>query len=347
MQFNRVTISNTVPRLDTQGKILDAHGGPHFNVFNTPAGRRYFNYGVHYMDLDKSKPGFYYVSYSSSDFENWTYHGSLMPEGSPTGFYYRPHVIYHPETKKYVLWFLYFSMYGSKWAGPPDPRYHRPGAQKGIAVSDSPTGPFAIVDIGISLSHAHAGDHDLFLDDDGVAYIIYTCHTEDFKIYIDKLSPDFMKSTMEHCAVDPDDIGNLYPTKYPGCEAPAMFKRNDIYYTLFGSRTDRGKEGGGLRVYTSRKPLGPYTYRSNINRDGDGNVIIPSQQNTAVPINTSSGIEFIWVGDRWETMPALGDSYQHWQLLEFEEDGSIKPLKSIPEWTMEVEVFSQIRKEKQ
>ena len=89
---------------------------------------------------------------------------------------------------------------------------------------------------------------------DGTGYILFT-HGIDGPghrdMYIFKLSPDFL-------SIDSDaHVGPL-----PGphlVEAPAMFRRGDIYYALLGGCTCMGLYGGGVAVLTAKHPLGPWT----------------------------------------------------------------------------------------
>jgi hypothetical protein len=46
-----------------------------------------------------------------------------------------------------------------------------------------------------------------------------------------------------------------------GYEAPTMFKRNGIYYAMFGYQCCFCEQGSGIRVYTATAPLGPYVYQ--------------------------------------------------------------------------------------
>jgi hypothetical protein len=46
-----------------------------------------------------------------------------------------------------------------------------------------------------------------------------------------------------------------------GFEAPVLFKRNGVYYALFGPMCCFCYQGSGIRVYTAPHPLGPYTYQ--------------------------------------------------------------------------------------
>lgn len=323
--WNTIVSSNVEPRRDIDGNILDCHAGAHFNVFEG----RYYSYGVHYMDTDGFSPTHHYVAYSSPDLENWTFHGRLLPEDAPTGLYYRPHVLFNRSLGKYVLWYLWYK------------EYVRSGSNvchKGVAIADSPIGPFEIVNTNVPLSGGLSGDHDLFEDDDGTVYLIYSAHDftrkagkhKEAVITVERLSDDMLSSTMESRRIDAEGIP---------CEAPAMFKRDGRYYFMFDRWTDRGPRGSGARVYTADSPMGPYTYHGNVNRHPGGTPIIKAQQNTVAPIETPDGTVYIWVGDRWKSGPTMGEAFQFWVPLSFRDDGTIEPFTFVEEWTLTARAF--------
>lgn len=319
--YKRVVINNTKPRRDMNGNILDAHGGPLFNKF----GDRFYNYGVHYGKTDGYSKEIHFACYSSRDLENWKYEGSLFDGKQDPGFYFRPHVVFHQKSGKYIMWFLRYDEY---LAGNPNQ------CIKGNAVADSPTGPFSVVNSNVELSCELSGDHDLFVDDDGTCYLVHSHH--DFSkekgkatIRVERLNDDYVSSSKEFVVLDSEGIP---------CEAPAMFKRNGMYYCMFDKWCDRLKWGSGARVYTAADPMGPWTYRGNPNRNEKDEFIVWAQQNTVAPVETATGTEYLWAGDRWRTADYLGWDFQYWHKLEFEEDGSIKKFNFEKEWEINLKI---------
>jgi len=77
------TISNRLPRRDTDGKIVDAHDGC-LQKF----GDRYYLYGTAYGTTDGFNKNNRYRCYSSADLVTWKYEGELL-EDPPDGVYYR------------------------------------------------------------------------------------------------------------------------------------------------------------------------------------------------------------------------------------------------------------------
>lgn len=292
-------ISNCQPRRTADGQIVDAHDGC-LQKF----GDRYYLYGTAYGTTDGFNKNNRYRCYSSADLVTWKLEGELLTN-PPDGVYYRPYVVYNKATRKYVLW---YNWYATLWEG-----------QYGVATSDTPQGPFVIQNGNVKVAHAKPGDLNLLVDDDGSAYIIYTTIADKHSISIDKLTPDYLSSTLQNSGF----LGS-------GSEAPAIFKRGKLYYALFDKTCCFGPEGSGARVFTAEKPLGPYTERGNINRDDTGKPIIAAQQTYVAQLPTPRGTVYIWMGDRWGSRPdgVKGHDFQYWSYpLEFNADGSIQPLR--------------------
>jgi hypothetical protein len=306
----RVTISNARPRRDTDGNIIDAHDGC-LEFFGE--GDRFYLYGTAYGKSDGFGPANRFVVYSSPDLTTWTPHGEAVKELRP-GVHYRPYVKYNPRTRKYVLW---FNWYPKLWDG-----------QYAVAVSDTPHGPFTIHEPNVRVKQPKPGDLGLFVDDDGTGYLIYTSIQRQHGISIERLADDYLGSTQQTSGI-----------LAHGCEACAMFRRNDLYYAVFDNCCCFCREGTGARVYTARSPLGPYTLRGNINRDEKGKPIIAAQQTHIARLPTARGTEYLWMGDRWQSTPdkEKGHDFQYWSSpLRFGPDGSIERLKWEDEWTVEL-----------
>jgi len=292
-------IKNTVARTDTDGNIIDAHDGC-LEFFEG----KFYLYGTRYGRTDGFTRANRYVCYSSADLIQWRFHGEILNDPPEMVFYYRAYVKFHPKTKKYVAW---YNWYPKLWNG-----------QYGVAVSDSPAGPFLIQDNSVKVKHAKPGDLGLFVDDDGSAYLIYTSIAKNHGISVEKLSDDYLSSTLENSGIFAE-----------GCEAPALFKKDGVYYALFDVCCYFGPDGSGARVYTAKTPLGPYTMRGNINRDGNGKIIVPAQQTHVAGIPGLEGIQYIWMGDLWGSSKdrVKGHDLQYWSgPLQFDESGMIKTL---------------------
>jgi hypothetical protein len=230
-----VSINNTLLRKDSDGNIIDAHDGRLIKFGDT-----YYLYGTAYGNTDGYGTTNHFQCYKSTDLTAWTACGDIL-SSPPTGVYYRPHVIYNAATQKYVLW---YNWYKTLWSG-----------QYGVAVSDTPTGPFTIVNENVNMKFIAKGlgDISLFVDDDSLAYIVYTT-ISDHVITVEKLASDYLSSTLTNSG-----------TLLPSAEACSMFKRNGIYYVLSDKMCQFCPEGSGAQVFMAANPLGPYTYSNNIN----------------------------------------------------------------------------------
>jgi hypothetical protein len=318
--YRTVTIENELPRRDTNDSIMDAHDG-NLQFFAD----RYYLYGTAYGKTAGFSINNRYRVYSSADLEHWTFEGELL-KAPADGVYYRPYVVYNARTKKYVLW---FNWYPKLWDG-----------KVGVATSDSPTGPFVVVNPDVQLSQAsnRPGDGSLFVDRDQKAYFIYTVIGLGHAVIVEKLSDDYLSSTGETSA----ELAK-------GCEAPALFRNSDTYYALFDSSCCFCARGSGARVYKASAPLGPYTLVGNINRDASKVPIVHGQQTYVAALPTSNGTALMWMADRWGSRPdhIKGHDLQYWAPLQIAEDGSIQQLTYTPEWTIAIRSGSPPRPAKE
>ncbi len=322
-------IVNSAPRRDVQGEIVNAHDGC-LEQF----GKRFYLYGTAYgtfPELYAKKPGAQplqgatfsqqLVCYISTNLVDWVRHGPLL-KSEPGGFCVRPYVKYNARTRKYVLWFNW-SLKGQGGDG----RFV-------TATADRPEGPYVIGNRNVRVAHSplKMGDLGLFVDDDGTGYLIYVRIDPQaepgkrHRVSIDRLTPDYLGSTLQNSGILRDEA----------YEAPAMFKRGKLYYALFDGLCGYCAKGSGAMVFTATSPLGPYTYRNNINRDESGAPIIAAQQTHVATVELGAGVKYLWMGDRWRSDPFFGHSFQYWSSpLRFTEDGSIQSLKWEDQWPLE------------
>ena len=198
---------------DVKGNDIQAHGGcimqferkfywygEHKGIDNTPGQQRTDVIGV--------------SCYSSDDLLNWTYEGlALSAENdensmlNPKNVLERPKVIFNEKTKKYVM-----------WAHVDSPDYVFAGA--GVAVSDSPKGPFKFLG-AIQPNRQDCRDMTLFIDDDKIAYLV---HSTDWNKSLDiaRLTNDYTQTDGFYVTVMRDQQR----------EAPALCKHNGVYYMV-------------------------------------------------------------------------------------------------------------------
>src|SRR5262245_42526772 len=311
LTYREVVVSNVDPRRDVDGKIVDAHDGA-LQFFRG----RYYLYGTAYGTSAGFGINNRFRVYSSPDLQRWTFENELLKE-PPNGVYYRPYVVYNARTRKYVLW---YNWYPKLWEG-----------QYGVATSDTPEGPFVIRNTRVRVSQAawHPGDLNLFVDDDGVGYLIYTAIGQGHSVRVERLTADFLGTTRETSAV----LGQ-------GSEAVALFKRGGLDYALFDRTCCFCSAGSGAQVLVAAAPLGPYTERGNgnINRR-DGAPIVAAQQTFVARLPAPQGNLFVWIADRWGSRPdgIKGHDFQFWSApLQFEADGSIRPIENVPQWRAKI-----------
>lgn len=243
----------------------------------------------------------------------------------------RPKLIYNDKTKQYVLWFHADGPTqdnGSDYAA----------ACAGVAVSDSPAGPFRFIDrYRLNICPADqedqhpqdkgmARDMNLFQDEDGTAYIIYSSE-ENLTIYIAKLN-----DTYDALAAKPEEAvyGEDFIRLYPGAqrEAPAMFFKDGMYYLMTSGAT--GWNPNRARCWRAKSVLGEWEDLGDP-CIGDDSATTFASQSTCVFRTKDGG--YIYMGDRWNS-DELSDSRYVWLPAEFDADGKLQ-LRWQEEWRLE------------
>lgn len=208
-------------------------------------------YTSHDEDDAKGFKMFNWLLYSSTDMVNWTDHGIIAGVAEPYKTFkwadgynaWAPQCIF--RNGKFYLYC---------------PFVRNGHMDIGVAVSDSPTGPFTD-SIGKPLIHNPDSKDDIdpsvFIDDDGQAYL-YWGHQ---RIFYVKLNQDMISYS--------GDIVEL-PRPKLFEEGPWFYKRNGLYYLAFASYCC--PEGIGYAM--SNSPTGPWTTKGYImkpNKASSGN----------------------------------------------------------------------------
>lgn len=185
--------------------------------------------------------------FSSTDMVNWTDRGACL---YPTDFSwvlkhaYAPHCVYRDGK-----FYMYAPMEHKK-----DSLGNGGGFAIGVAVSDSPTGPFrdaigkALITNDMTTDKSHSWDDidpAVFIDDDGQAYL-----------YWGNLSCRYVK--LKNNMIELDGPIN-YVTLPNYTEGPWLYKRNGIYYLTYAAKFPER-----IDYATSHSPEGPWTYRGTI-----------------------------------------------------------------------------------
>lgn len=145
----------------------------------------------------------------------------------------------------------------------------------GVAVGNSPTGPFkdAIGKPLISTGSWSNIDPTVYIDDDGQAYLYWG----NGSLYYVKLNKDMVSYSGEIVTVPltVETFGGFRgnrdannPNKDSFVEGPWFFKRNSKYYLFFAGS---GKGGESLSYSMSDGPTGPWKYQGKIMEDQKAN----------------------------------------------------------------------------
>jgi hypothetical protein len=241
-------------------------------------------------------------------------------------------VIYNKYSGLFVLWY--------NWL-PPDVTFRY--SYFGVAVSKKPGGPFKVVNPNASktLANGNVGDFALFVDDDAIAYIIYTSHIVNqpgkptHQMSVERLAGDYLSSL--GATANSGFFGESY------VEAPTMFKRGSTYYALFGYCCCYCQQGSAVFAYQSNDPLGPWTcaIAGSGSQCGQLSAAIPAQQTNVLPFKDGHGQQqFMWQGDRWQSAPdgIKGHDMTYWGLMTWNSSGVLQPLQFEKTFTLGMKV---------
>ncbi len=201
-----------------------------------------------YVGQDEAKDGELFTMtgwrcYSTTDMKTWTSHGVIM---KPTDFSWgaadawASQVVY-----KDGKFYLYVTVTGKSPYG---------GRNIGVAVSDSPTGPFKdargtpLIRDNMTNNGKTWDDIDptVMIDDDGQAYLCWgnpLC-------YLVKLKPNMTETD--------GTISQITPPNY--AEGPWLYKRNGMYYLAYPAFVP-GVGSEQICYATATNVTGPWTYR--------------------------------------------------------------------------------------
>ena len=194
--------------------------------------------------------------YSSADMVNWTDHGSLM---SLDTFEWADDRAWAAQTIKRNGKYYWYICAHSKLTN---------GMAIGVAVADSPTGPFKDA-LGKPLCDNGKWDNidpTVFIDDDGQAYLYWG----NPNVYCAKLNDDMITLKGEVKMIEQTEEGFGAPQmdkrvkgkKYKDCytEGPWISKRNGKYWLLYAA----GGVPEHIAYSVSDTPMGPWKYMGPI-----------------------------------------------------------------------------------
>ena len=352
------------PMYDTNGNQIQAHGGQ-IQQLTIDGVTKWYWIGEDKTNDYRPVGGIH--MYSSEDLYNWTDEGVVLrtmenPEQFETDEYFsslygdcteeekeqifidldknsgvmeRPKMLYNEKTGKYVIWFHADGRYPGS-----DADYGK--AKAGVAISDSPTGPFKLLGSyklnyhnDPNADHGYDGwegrgsvrDMNLFKDDDGTAYVIYSSEGNK-TTFISKLSEDYTQ-----LAVDRDEAeeGVDFTRNFIGWsrEAPAMFKYRDKYYMVNSGCT--GWSPNPAKYAVADHPMGPWTDMGDPCTDWESDTTYHTQSTCVFPVDAENG-KYIYMGDRWNAGD-LSESRYVWLPVEFQPDNRIA-LRRYENWDL-------------
>ncbi|WP_029231365.1 Ig-like domain-containing protein [Butyrivibrio sp. VCB2006] len=249
----------------------------------------------------------------------------------------RPKVLYNDKTGKYVMW---WHCDGNTKSNPTGSNYGK--ARAGVAISDSPYGPFKFLG-AYKLNYSETADHqwdsdesawgsvrdmNVFKDDDGTAYVMYSSDGNT-NMYIAKLNDEYtyLANDQKHAV-----LGEDFTLNFAGAsrEAPAMFKYNGTYYMITSGCT--GWDPNPASYAYAESPMGPWTTVNNPCTDSGANTTYRTQSTCVFPVDAAAG-KFIYMGDRWNSGD-LSESRYVWLPVEFLAGNRIA-LRSYSNWTLD------------
>lgn len=241
--------------------------------------------------------------YRSTNLKDWTRQNIVLKNlGAETGFTERPKVIYNDQTKQFVMW-----MHKEGKGGYSE-------ARAAVAVCDTIDGDYRYLGSFRPLNNMSRDDY-LFKDDDGAAYFISTSSDNaDLKIY--RLTNDYLK--IDH------EVTTLFKGQYR--EAPVVFKRNGLYYLLTSFCTGTKANPQYYSMATSMS--GPWSENHLLTARRTWNTYY-SQGACEFTVRGSEGATYIYNLDRW-----VKPMRHVWLPLDFNADGTIKPLEWADEWSL-------------
>ncbi|GAB3162262.1 RICIN domain-containing protein [Myceligenerans halotolerans] len=281
-----VTVTNATQFTDTDDNVVHAHGG---GVIK--AGDFYYWFGEN-RHADNT---FEAVSvYRSTDLKTWEFRNHVLTEASDPELQdakiERPKVIFNGDTGQFVMWM--HKENGSDYSQ----------ARAAVAVSDTVDGDYTWQGSFRPPSGTTSRDQTVFVDDDGTAYqIASTDGNADLSIY--RLTADYT------------DYDALVANPWDGQfrEAPALFKRDGVYFMLTSGNS--GWSPNQQRYATATNIAGPWTEMKDAGNDtGYG-----SQTAYVLPVQGASGTSYLYMGDRWgNSMGGTVDDSQYvWSPLTF------------------------------
>ncbi|MBQ2324849.1 MAG: family 43 glycosylhydrolase, partial [Clostridia bacterium] len=231
LQFLSINVSDYVYQVDPENSYKNpvAAGADPFIL--TWEGKYYL------YSTNSASTGF--KVYESDDLSNWKEKGYCLQKGkanSPAGSggFWAPEV-YRIDGRFYMFYVTDENI--------------------GVAVSDSPLGPFTKYSDGVVFKGTKAIDPHLFIDDDGQMYLYYVKFGGGNHIYGAKFDLKTCKVTEERHLLSVSETWETLMEKI--AEGPFMLKHNGVYYLTYSANHYKS-QGYAVGCATSSSPLGNF-----------------------------------------------------------------------------------------
>lgn len=338
-----VTLTQGAEWLADDSVHINAHGG---NIIKY--NDAYYWYGENRRAENPTSNG---VSvYRSTDLANWQNLGLALEMSDSAGhdlerggIIERPKVVYNPRTGKFVMWF-HLELKGRGYSA----------ARSGVAVSDTPEGPFTYnrsgrVNPGVYPINMTEKERALTWDSDtleswsdqwkeAVAQGMFNLRdheggqmARDMTIFIDEDSTAYhIYSSEENLTLNIAELTDDYlghtgryirvdPAGHN--EAPAIFKKDGRYWMITSGCT--GWAPNEARLLTATDIMGDWERLPNPCTGPDAEITFKGQSTYVLPLEGVDGAptRYIAMFDVWHPHD-LGNSRHLWIPIEFTEDGT-------------------------
>lgn len=280
-----VAIANATQFSDPNGDPVHAHGGGVVKV-----GQYYYWFGEN-RNADNS---FRYVSaYRSTDLKTWEFRNHVLTQATDpelgSANIERPKVMYNSATGQFVMWMHKESStdYGE--------------ARAAVAVSSTVDGDYTWRGSFRPLGHM-SRDITTFVDTDGAGYMISAAN-ENADLHVYRLTSDYT-------AVE-SQVQKLWAGQ--SREAPAVFKRDGVYFLLTSGAT--GWSPNQQKYGTATSMTGAWSGLKDV---GDSTAY-RSQTAYVLSVQGTQGTSYLYMGDRWGNSMGgtVNDSRYVWLPLTF------------------------------
>lgn len=298
-----VTVLNGTQFTDPTGEPVHAHGGGVIRV-----GDYYYWFGENRNDDDT----FRYVSaYRSTDLKTWEFRNHVLTQQSDPELsaakIERPKVMYNEATGQFVMW------------AHKENATDYSEARAAVAVSDTVDGDYDYRGSFRPLGEHMSRDITVFVDDDGTGYMVSAAN-ENYDLHIYRLTDDYT------------DVAELVANPWPGGhrEAPALFKRNGVYFMLTSGAT--GWAPNQQQYATSTDIAEGWSEMRDV---GDATAF-DSQTAYVLPVQGTQTTTYLYLGDRWGGSfgSRVNDSRYVWLPLSFPDDRTMT-MEWAPELTID------------